>query len=87
MFLGVLSSLAIILLRKRGLVALARAVVMSMSHLRGTVGLSAVCDCSSSWSRSTFFLISEQESLKGEYVPTWRSSSLIDVWYGLIGVP
>ena len=57
MVLGALSSLAIILLMKRELVALFElfcGCVCSMSLRRCAVGLSAVCDCT--WSYSLTFM-------------------------------
>ena len=50
MVLGVVSSLAImILLRKRELVALQCGCLCSVSLYQGAVGSSAVCDCGVSW--------------------------------------
>ena len=59
-FLCVLSSLAITLLKKRLLVALLQLCCGSLcfaSLPHGAVDWSAICDCGISWSYYTYFLI------------------------------
>ena len=68
---GIFSSLAIILLRKRELVAILKLCcwcLFSVPRSHGAVGWSAVCDCGISWSVSLVFPYSSIRILRSQVI-------------------